>query len=87
MLIDTNNSNVDGIITYPAGSENEYFTPAGMDYDTNTFDYGSWKDTFIMNLTKPVIYRNCLVTKEDEYTKIEFRENADFTTFQNLLTA
>ena len=41
----------------------------------------------ILTTQKGFIYRNCLVTKEDEYTQIEFRENADFTVFQNLLTA
>lgn len=58
MLFDKLNSNVFGNVRYPQGCENEHFTPVKMDYDNNVFDYGSWLDTFIMNLVKPCMLYN-----------------------------
>lgn len=39
----------------------------------------------ILTTEKGFIYRNCLITKHDNKTKIEFRESKDFTAFENLL--
>ncbi len=57
-LYDSNNSNVSGAISYPEGCANEYFTPLGMDYDNDIFDYAGWKDSFIMDLAIPVMLYN-----------------------------
>ena len=39
----------------------------------------------ILTTEKGFIYRDCLITKHDNKTKIEFRESKDFTAFENLL--
>ena len=57
-LYDSKNSNTQGCITKPIGCMNENFTPAKMDYDKNKFDYGSWKNTFIMDLVRPCMLYN-----------------------------
>ena len=57
-LYDSKNSNTKGCITKPIGCMNENFTPAKMDYDKNKFDYGSWKNTFIMDLVRPCMLYN-----------------------------
>lgn len=56
-VIDDNNANPKGCISYPEGSINEKFTPAGMDYASNVFDYGSWADAFFMQLFKPCMLK------------------------------
>ncbi len=58
MLFDKLNSNVFGNVRYPQGCRNEHFKSAGMDYDKNIFDYGSWGDTFLLNMTKPCMLYN-----------------------------
>lgn len=58
MLFDKLNSNVFGNVRYPQGCRNEYFKSAKMDYDKNIFDYGSWGDTFLLNITKPCMLYN-----------------------------
>ena len=57
-LYDSKNSNTKGCITKPIGCMNENFTPAKMDYDKNKFDYGSWKNTFIIDLVRPCMLYN-----------------------------
>lgn len=42
------NKNVNYKIRYIKNTENENYIPAGMDYDKDIFDYGSWKDAFFM---------------------------------------
>ncbi len=54
-ILDTTNSNPKTCIKY-AGI-NEDFTPAHMDYENEVFDYGSWKDTFIMSLARPCMLK------------------------------
>lgn len=39
----------------------------------------------ILKTQKGFIYRNCLITKEENKTKVEFREIADFNAFEKLL--
>lgn len=39
----------------------------------------------ILKTQKGFIYRNCLITKQEDKTKIEFREMADLNAFENLL--
>ena len=56
-VIDPNNALPSGRVSYPEGSINEKFTPAGMDYSSNTFNYGSWADAFFMNLFKPCMLK------------------------------
>lgn len=34
---------------------NEHFTPAHMDYERDVFDYGSWKDTWVMKAFRPCL--------------------------------
>lgn len=57
-ILDNNNSNVNGCISYPEGCVNEHFTPAYMDYTNNIFKAGDWAGTFIMELAKPVMLYN-----------------------------
>ena len=57
-ILDNNNSNVNGCISYPEGCVNEHFTPAYMDYTNNVFKAGDWAGTFIMELAKPVMLYN-----------------------------
>ncbi len=57
-VLDNNNSNVNGCISYPEGCVNEHFTPAYMDYTNNVFKGGDWSGTFIMELAKPVMLYN-----------------------------
>lgn len=57
-LFDSTNANVKGSITYPVGSINEHYKAAGMDYENNRFDYGSWGNSFLMDLFKPVMLYN-----------------------------
>ena len=47
-VIDPNNALPSGCVSYPEGSINEKFTPAGMNYDSGVFDYGSWGDAFFI---------------------------------------
>ncbi len=56
-VIDPNNALPRGCISYPEGSLNEKYTPAKMDYNSNTFDYGSWADAFFMRLFKPCMLK------------------------------
>ena len=56
-VIDPNNALSSGAVSYPAGSKNEKFTPAGMDYNSGVFNYGSWGDAFFMNLFKPCMLK------------------------------
>ena len=56
-VIDDNNANPKGCISYPEGSINEKFPPAGMDYASNIFNYGSWADTFFMRLFRPCMLK------------------------------
>lgn len=49
--------------------------------DTETIE----KCKNILTTEKGFIYRNCLITKQDDKTRIEFRESKDFTAFKNLL--
>lgn len=44
-------------VTYPAGSANENFTPAGMNYSTGKFDWGSWGDTWIASCFRPCMLK------------------------------
>ena len=48
-------------VTYPAGSANENFTPAGMNYSTGKFSWGSWGDTWIASCFRPCIDRKSVV--------------------------
>lgn len=54
-IVDLNNSNPSSCIKY-AGL-NEDYTPAFMDFAKGEFNYGSWKDTFIMSLFRPCMLR------------------------------
>ena len=40
--IDWNESDPASMITYPSNVDNANYTPAHMDYETDTFDYGDW---------------------------------------------
>lgn len=37
---------------------NEHFTPAHMDYERDVFDYGSWKDTWVMKAFRPCLLKH-----------------------------
>lgn len=41
----------------------------------------------ILNTQKGFIYRNCLISKQDNKTKVEFIEMTDFNNFETLLKA
>lgn len=41
----------------------------------------------ILKTQQGFIYRNCLISKQDNKTKVEFREITDFNNFENLLKA
>ena len=48
MRIDGTKSAPEQMITYLADCDNANFTPAHMNYSTDKFDYGSWKNAFFM---------------------------------------
>lgn len=48
-------------VSYPTGCYNENFTPMGMDYTNGVFNYGSWKNNWILNRLKP-----CMVYNQNE---------------------
>lgn len=48
MHVDGTKSNPAEAVTYIAGCDNENFTPAGMNFDTDTFSYGSWENAFFI---------------------------------------
>ena len=54
-ILDPTNSNPKTCIKYAGINEN--YTPAHMDYENQVFDYGSWKDTFIMSLARPCMLK------------------------------
>lgn len=53
--INESNSNPYGRIEYCGKNAN--FRPAKMDFEKGVFDYGDWKDTFIMESFKPVMLK------------------------------
>ena len=71
--INGNESDPAAMVTYPAGSENENFTPAHMDYSSGTFNYGSWGNVFFM--PKPCMLKSDgtvdYYLNENDYTKKE----------------
>ena len=71
--INGNESDPAAMVTYPAGSENENFTPAYMDYSSGTFNYGSWGNAFF--IPKPCMLKSDgtvdYYLNENDYTKKE----------------
>lgn len=53
--INPSNSNPYGRVEYCGANAN--FAPAYMDYTKGEFNYGDWKNTFIMNAFKPVMLK------------------------------
>ena len=47
-VINGADSNPASMVSYIEGTDCEGFTPAYMDYTTDTFNYGSWEDAFFM---------------------------------------
>lgn len=79
MHVDGTKSNPAEAVTYIAGCDNENFTPAGMNFDTDTFSYGSWENAFF-------IPRPCMLKYDgtvdyyldpNDYTKREDGSNSD----------
>lgn len=64
-ILNNNNSNINGCISYPEGCVNEHFTPAYFDFTNNVFKAGDWLGTFIMELAKPVMLYNKNAVDED----------------------
>ena len=62
-------------VTYPSGSANENFTPAGMNYTTGKFSWGSWEDTWIASCFRPCMLKYDgtvdYYLDPDDYTKKE----------------
>lgn len=54
-IINESNSNPYGRIEYCGRNAN--FRPARMDFEKGVFDYGDWKNTFIMESFKPVMLK------------------------------
>lgn len=72
--IDQNESDPDSMITYI--EDNVGFTPAHMDYGTNTFDYGDWKDAWFIKNLKPCMLRYD-GTVDYELDKNDYSKKAD----------
>lgn len=48
-----------GRVVYTDGAVN--FAPARMNYETDTFDYGSWEDSWLIRNIKPCVLKNGVV--------------------------
>lgn len=62
-------------VTYPAGSANENFTPAKMNFSTGEFEWGSWENTWIASCFRPCMLKYDgtvdYYLDPDDYTKKE----------------
>lgn len=78
--IDTTNPNPETALTYTDDAIG--FTPAKMNFTTNKFEYGSWKDVYPFNQIKPCVFKNGVVQyylNPDDYTKRIDGSSADIT--------
>lgn len=79
--IDTNNSNPETALTYTDNATG--FTPAKMNFTTDTFSYGSWENVFPFNQIKPCVFKNGVVNyylNPNDYSKKADGTTADITT-------
>lgn len=76
-LINPNESNPDLKVSYPAGSTNENFIPAYMNFSGGNFSYGDWEHAFFMPRPVMVKYDG---TVDYELYKQNFNYKADGVT-------
>lgn len=79
--IDTNNSNPETALTYTDDATG--FTPAKMNFGTDTFSYGSWENVYPFNQIKPCVVKNGVVNyylNPNDYSKKVDGTTADITT-------
>lgn len=71
MRIDGTKSAPEQMITYLADCDNANFTPAHMNYSTDKFDYGSWKNAFFMPRPCMLKYNGTVdyYLNQNDYTK------------------
>ena len=76
--LDQNESDPASMITYLSDCDNVTYKPAYMNYDTDTFDYGDWADTWFIKKLKP-----CMLkydgTVDYELDKNDYTKKADGT--------
>lgn len=78
--IDTTNSNPATALTYIDDATS--FTPARMNFTTDTFDYGSWADKYPFNEIKPCLFKDGTVVgylNPNDYNKFVDGSDADIT--------
>lgn len=78
--IDTTNPNPETALTYTDDAIG--FTPAKMNFTTDSFEYGSWQDKFPFNQIKPCVLKDGVVNyylNPNDYTKKIDGANADIT--------
>lgn len=78
--IDTTNSNPETALTYIDDATD--FTPARMNFTTDTFEYGSWANKFPFNRIKPCLFKDGSVVgylNPDDYSKFVDGTSADIT--------
>ena len=78
--IDTTNSNPETALTYIDDATD--FTPARMNFTTDTFEYGSWANKFPFNQIKPCLFKDGTVVgylNPNDYSKFVDGTSADIT--------
>lgn len=79
--IDQNESNPASMITYI--EDNQYYSPAYMDYDNDTFNYGDWENVWFIKNLKPCMlkYDGTVAYQLDknDYTKKVDGSDSDIT--------
>lgn len=78
--IDTTNSNPETALTYIDDATD--FTPARMNFTTDTFEYGSWANKFPFNQIKPCLFKDGAVVgylNPNDYSKFVDGTSADIT--------
>ncbi|MFD2869823.1 hypothetical protein ACFSY7_15125 [Kurthia populi] len=78
--IDTTNSNPETALTYIDDATD--FTPARMNFATDTFEYGSWANKFPFNQIKPCLSKDGAVVgylNPNDYSKFVDGTSADIT--------
>jgi len=79
MHVDGTKDNPAEAVTYLEGCDNEGFTPAGMDFSTGVFSYGSWENAFFMPRPCMLKYDGTVAYYLDpnDYTKKEDGTESD----------
>lgn len=77
--VDGTKENPAEAVTYLEGCDNEGFTPAGMDFTTGVFSYGSWENAFFMPRPCMLKYDGTVAYYLDpnDYTKKEDGTESD----------